>query len=199
MLRVGLTGGVGSGKSSVANLFAELGIGVLDADKIAHSLYEPGQPAYSAVVAQFGEGILSNGRIDRVRLRERVYAKEADRRTLEAIIHPLVYQSLARLAGCMVAPYCIIAIPLLVETRAQGFVDRILVVDCHPEQQYERVRQRDGLDDRAIGLIVQAQASRRERLAIANDVIENTGEVGLLREQVENLHRSYLALAQEYP
>ncbi len=198
MLKVGLTGGVGSGKSTVANLFAEHGIGVLDADKIAHSLYEPGQPAYSAVVAQFGEGILSNGRIDRARLRERVYAQEADRRTLEAIIHPLVYQTLAKLAGCMEAPYCIIAIPLLVETRAQGFVDRILVVDCRPEQQYERVRQRDGLDDRAIGRIVQAQASRRERLAVASDVIENTGEVGLLREQVENLHRSYLALAQEY-
>jgi dephospho-CoA kinase len=199
MLKVGLTGGVGCGKSTVASLFGELGVPVFDADQIARELAEPGQPAYAAIAAQFGGILLDDGRINRALLRARVYANPQDRRTLEGILHPMVYNSLRDKAECLQQPYCILAIPLLIETGRQDFVDRILVVDCHPDQQYERVRRRDGLDDAAIARIIAAQASRAEKLAAASDIIENTGEVGRIRAQVVTLHQAYLAMAQEYP
>ncbi|MEI7869658.1 MAG: dephospho-CoA kinase [Candidatus Methylumidiphilus sp.] len=195
MLKIGLTGGVGCGKSTVAGLFAGKGVPVFDADQIARELVEPGQVAFAAIVAEFGEDILEHGRINRAKLRDRVFANPLERQTLEAIIHPLVYQALVDRVECLDGPYCIFAIPLLVETGRLDFVDRILVVDCHPDQQYERVRQRDGLDEAAIGRIIQAQAKRGERLAVANDVIENTGLIKQLRVQVEKLHEAYLTLA----
>ncbi len=198
MLKVGLTGGVGCGKSTVASLFAEKGVPVLDADQIARGLLEPGQSAFAAVIEVFGENLLDNGRINRNRLRDRVYANSKDRRILEAIIHPLVYQALRDQAGCLEYPYCIFAIPLLIETGRRDFVDRILVVDCRPDQQYQRVRQRDRLDGTSIGRIMRVQASREEKLAAANDIIANTGRIEQLQEQVEKLHQAYLVLAQEY-
>ncbi len=198
ILKVGLTGGVGCGKSTVASLFAERGVPVLDADQMAHAMVEPGQPGYDAIIAAFGDKLLDNGRINRNRLRNRVFANAADRRILESILHPLVYQALHDQAQGLKSPYCLFAIPLLIETGQQDFVDRILVVDCLPGQQYERVRQRDGLDDISIGLIMQAQASREVKLAAANDVIENTGRIEQLQTQVEKLHQAYLAMAHEY-
>jgi len=199
MLKVGLTGGVGCGKSTVANLFAEKGVPVLDADQIARTIVEPGQAGYAAIITAFGVSLLENGRIDRNRLRDRVFTNAADRRILESILHPLVYQALHDQAELLESPYCLFAIPLLIETGQQDFVDRILVVDCLPDQQYERVRQRDGLDDISIGLIMQAQASREVKLASANDVIENTGQTEQLQAQVEKLHQAYLAMAHEHP
>jgi len=198
ILKVGLTGGVGCGKSTVASLFAERGVPVLDADQMAHAMVEPGQPGYAAIIAAFGDKLLDNGRINRNRLRNRVFANAGDRRILESILHPLVYQALHDQAECLKSPYCLFAIPLLIETGQQDFVDRILVVDCLPGQQYERVRQRDGLDDISIGLIMQAQASREVKLAAANDVIENTGRIEQLQAQVNKLHQAYLAMAHEY-
>jgi len=194
MLRIGLTGGVGCGKSTVASLFAGKGVPVFDADQIARELVEPGQVAFAAIVAEFGGDILEHGRINRARLRDRVFAHPLERQMLEAIIHPLVYQALADRAVCLDGPYCIFAIPLLVETGRLDFVDRILVVDCHPDQQYERVRQRDSLDEATVGRIIQVQAKRGERLAVANDVIENTGLIEQLRVQVDKLHEAYLTL-----
>ncbi len=198
MLKVGLTGGVGCGKSTVAGLFMEKGIPVFDADHIARELVEPGQPAFVEIVATFGETIVANGRLDRAKLRELIYADAEAKRSLEAIIHPLVYQALEQRVIGLEAPYCIFAIPLLIETGRQDSVDRILVVDCHPAQQYERVRQRDGLDDAAIERIIRAQASREEKCHAANDIIENTGQIEQLREQVETLHQTYLALADHW-
>jgi dephospho-CoA kinase len=199
MLKVGLTGGVGCGKSTVACLFGELGVPIFDADQIARELAEPGQPAYTAIAEAFGDILLEDGRINRTRLRARVYANPQDRRTLEGILHPMVYTSLRDKAEGLQEPYCIFAIPLLIETGRQDFVDKILVVDCHPDQQYERVRRRDGLDDAAIARIIAAQASRYEKLAAASDIIKNTGRVERLWEQVAKLHQAYLTMAQEYP
>jgi len=196
VLKIGLTGGVGCGKSSVAQLFAAKGVPVFDADDIARELVEPGQPALAAIVAKFGDVVLAAGRLDRAALRERVFADALDRQILEAILHPLVYQSLSAKAERLKEPYCIFAIPLLIETGRQAFVDRILLVDCPCEQQYERVRHRDGLDDTAIGRIISAQASREQKRAAAHDIIDNTGPIGQLRGQVENLHQAYLALAR---
>ncbi len=196
MLKIGLTGGVGCGKSTVAELFAAKGVPVFDADQIARELVEPGQPALAAIAAQFGDAVLVDGRLDRAALRKRIYADVESKRTLEAILHPLVYQALADRAGRVQAPYCLFAIPLLIETGRRAFVDRILLVDCLDGQQYARVRGRDGLDDAAIGRIIQAQASREEKLAVADDIIDNTGPIERLREQMERLHQTYLALAR---
>lgn len=195
-----MTGGIGCGKSTVADLFAAQGVPVFDADKVARELVEPGQPALAAIVAAFGAAMLSaDGRLERAALRERIYADAGARRTLEALLHPLVYQSLDGMASRSRAPYCILAIPLLVETGRQGFVDRILLVDCAPEQQYARIRQRDGLDDAAIARIIQAQAGRAEKRAAAHDIIENTGPAEHLGEWVRKLHKTYLALAESLP
>ena len=196
MLKIGLTGGFGSGKSTVAALFCAKAVPVFDADAIAHELVEPGQPALAEIVAEFGDSVLSAGRLDRALLRDRIYADTAARRMLEAILHPKVYQALGEKAGLLREPYCIFAIPLLVETGRQDFVDRVLLVDCPVEAQYERARSRDGLDDRTITRIIEAQASRAERLAVAHDVIDNSGSVNALHGQVEKLHQAYLALAR---
>ncbi len=198
MLKIGLTGGIGCGKSTVAGLFAAKGVPVFDADEIARQLVEPGQPALIAIALEFGDSVLQDGRLDRAALRERIYADAAARQKLEAIIHPRVYQSLQERAEGLRHPYCVFAIPLLLETGKQDFVDRILVVDCLPEQQYERVRNRDGLDDAAIGHIIHAQAGREEKLAAADDIIKNVGTIEQLEEQVEKLHRTYLALTRNH-
>ncbi len=199
MLKIGLTGGIGCGKSTVVRLFAARGIPVFDADEIARQLVEPGQPALAAIALEFGNSVLQGGRLNRAALRERIYADVVARRKLEAIIHPLVYRCLQERAVGLDAPYCIFAIPLLIETGHQAFVDRILVVDCLPAQQYQRVRDRDGLDDIAIERIIHAQASREERLAAAHDIIENVGSIEQLEERVENLHRAYLAMTRNQP
>ncbi len=199
MLKIGLTGGVGCGKSTVARLFAAKGVPVFDADEIARQLVEPGQPALTAIAMAFGDSVLQDGRLNRAALRERIYADAAARQKLEAIIHPLVYRTLGKRAEGLRHPYCIFAIPLLIETGRRDFVDRILVVDCSPEQQYERVRRRDGLDEAAIAKIIRAQASREDKLAAAHDIIVNTGSLEQLEGQVENLHRTYLALTCDHP
>jgi len=203
MLTIGLTGGFGSGKTTVAALFYAKGVPVFDADVIARELVEPGQPALAEIVAEFGESVLSAGRLNRALLRDRIYADATARRNLEAILHPKVYRVLGEKAGCLHEPYCIFAIPLLIETGRQDFVDRVLLVDCPVEAQYERARRRDGLDDPTISRILKAQASRAERLAAAHDIIDNSGSVDRLRGQVEELHQAYLAralrLAQTLP
>lgn len=195
VLTIGLTGGLGSGKTVVAELFADKGVSVFDADVISRELVEPGQPALADIVTEFGSSILLEGRLNRSALRDRIYANPRARRRLEAILHPRVYQTLVEKAGQLHDPYCLFAIPLLIETGQQSFVDRILLVDCPVELQYERARLRDGLDDQTISLILDAQASRAERVASAHDIIDNSGSIARLREQVEKLHEDYLALA----
>lgn len=194
MLKIGLTGGIGSGKTTVAGLFAAKGIPLLDADLICRELVEPGQPALKAIVQQFGEDLLQDGRLDRAKLREMVFGSSDHKRHLEAILHPLVYQAMLQRLEKIQAPYCILAIPLLLETRQQAFVDRVLVIDCSIEQQIQRVHNRDHLEHAAIQRMIDAQCSREARLAAADDVIENIGDMEQLSAQVDRLHEFYLVM-----
>lgn len=196
-LRIGLTGGIGTGKSTVAHVFAEFGVPMIDADDVSRALMQPGQAGFTKTVAAFGNGILQNGRIDRRRLRRRIFSESAERRKLEGILHPLVYDELDRWARNLNAPYCLLCIPLLIETAPPGFVDRVLVVDCSPERQVQRVSKRDDISAEEVASIVKVQMSRDQRLRSADDVITNDEAADRLHAQVEALHARYLALAQQ--
>jgi dephospho-CoA kinase len=194
-LRIGLTGGIASGKTTVANLFAALGVPVLDTDQIARDVVEPGQPALAEVVAAFGPGVLGpDGRLDRPRLRARVFADPDSRQRLEAILHPAIRAELARRAGAAGGPYQVWVIPLLVEGGQVDRVDRILVVDCPEAVQLARVQARDGETEASARAILTAQASRAQRLAAADDVIVNDGSEADLAGQVAALDARYRAL-----
>lgn len=199
-LRVGLTGGIASGKSTVASLFAGHGVPVLDTDEIARDVVEPGQPALAAVVADFGEGILSpEGRLDRRALRARVFADPAARARLEAILHPVIRAELARRSGAAGGPYQVWVIPLLVEGGRADDVDRVLVVDCPVDVQLARLRARDGETEASARAILAAQAGRDARLAAADDVILNDAAPEALAAQVSALDAKYRALAAAGP
>lgn len=196
MLKIGLTGGIGCGKTTVARLFAELGSPVIDADRIAHELVVKGQPALEQIQRQFGAGILDpDGSLNRPRLRDIVFSNPAQRQKLEAILHPLVYQTIQAEIEKMNAPYCIIAIPLLFETDMAHFVDRVLVVDCPVEIQIARVQQRDHLTVETIQSILDSQVSRAFRKSHADDLIDNSVSDYGLAEQVKKLHNLYLSLS----
>ncbi len=200
MLKIGLTGGIGSGKTTVANYFAALGVPVIDADQIARDLVSPGQPTLQAIVDAFGPAVLdSAGHLDRARLRAMVFGAEArpgQRQLLESILHPLIRAEMQRRAQAMTAPYGLLSIPLLVEGGQTDLVERILVVDAPEALQYQRVRQRDNVSsDAEITAILRAQASRQQRLAVADDVIANDSDLENLRRQVLNLHQFYQGLA----
>ena len=197
MLRVGLTGGIGSGKSSVAGLFAARGVPVIDADDSARRLAEPGQPAYQEIVALFGPTVLdTQQRIDKKRLRRRIFANPTERQRLEAILHPKVRRAMEDEISGLRAAYCILVIPLLFETTERPPVDRILVVDADEERQIQRATRRDGANAEEIKRIIGAQLPRTERLRRAQDVITNNAGLAELEEDVERLHRLYLQLAR---
>ncbi len=196
MLKVGLTGGIGCGKTTVSTLFEELGIPVIDADIIAHRLVEKGQPALKALVENFGDEILNaEGFLDRGLLRERVFSDREQKRRLEAILHPLVYAQIDKEAAALESRYCIISIPLLIETGGVEMIDRVLVIDCPEAMQVARVRQRDKIPESQIQAIIAAQVSREERLAVADDVIENSKTPLQLAQQVKKLHNLYFLLS----
>jgi dephospho-CoA kinase len=200
MLVVGLTGGIGSGKTTVANLFSALGAPLIDADVIARELVAPGSPVLNEIIDCFGADVLDpRGDLDRLRLRQRVFTDPGQRRRLEAILHPRIRAEIARQIGRLDAPYCIVSIPLLVETAQTDLVDRILVVDCPPELQRERVARRDGWGEDEITGAMQAQATRAERLAAADDVIVNDRDLDALRDRVISLHRDYIERARATP
>lgn len=198
---VGLTGGIGSGKSTVGAGFAAHGVAVIDADAIAHALTAPGGAGIAPLRAAFGaEFIDADGAMDRARMRARVFAQPEERARLEAILHPLIRSETARAAAAAVAAsgyqYHILMIPLLVEGAARDKrwrerFDRILVADCSEATQVARVMTRDGFDEPAVRRIMAAQASRTERLAAADDVVDNDGEVGKIAPQVARLHAEY--------
>ncbi len=196
MLKIGLTGGIGSGKTTVADCFASLGVPVIDADKIAHELAAPGQPALQAIASAFGPDILcDDGQLDRARLRAIVFNDTARRKQLEEILHPRIRAEMRRRIAdieASAAPYCILSIPLLLETGQTDLVDRILVVDTLEDLQYHRVRVRNGLPDAEIAAIIHAQVSREQRLAVADDIIANDGGLEELRQHVLGLHQRYL-------
>lgn len=198
--RVGLTGGIASGKSMVAAAFAALGVPVIDTDEIAREVVRPGGVALPAIVAAFGPGVLApDGQLDRRRMRERVFADPAERRRLEAILHPLI--EAGTLAACERAggPYQVLVVPLLLESGFDRHVDRVLVVDCPESLQRERLLQRDGEDPGQAERILAAQLDRGARLARADDVIDNSGDRDHAAAQVARLHRLYLELAGAAP
>ncbi|BBL56545.1 dephospho-CoA kinase [Methylomonas koyamae] len=196
MLKIGLTGGIGCGKTTVCRLFAELGVPVVDADLIARSLVEPGQPALQAIVQAFGTEILqADGSLDRAKLRQAIFSDPEQRRRLDGIMHPQVYARIAADVAALQAVYCLIAVPLLLESKNPYAVDRILVVDCPQSTQIERVVTRDKLSAEQAQAIVASQMPRPQRLARADDVIDNSAGPEQLAEQVKSLHNSYIFLA----
>jgi len=194
---VGLTGGIGSGKTTISGLFAELGVEVIDTDEIARSLTSKPQAAMTAIEAHFGPAVIaSDGSLDRERMRELAFSDPEAREALQRILHPLIREEVQRRLAATASPYALVVVPLLVESRGYSFASRILVVDCSEEQQIARVVQRSGLSREQVQAIMASQASRSDRLAVANDVIHNDGEIGALRDQVQRLHDQYLALAE---
>jgi dephospho-CoA kinase len=196
-LRIGLTGGIASGKSTVAQRFMELGVPVIDADVAARAVVAPGRPGHAEVVKRFGSGVVAeNGELDRRALRELIFREPGSRRDLEAILHPLIRADMDQSAGEAVGPYVVMAIPLLVEGGSRERVDRILVVDVDEAVQLQRLMARDGSTEEQARAILASQASRGARLAAADDVLRNTGTVTDLRQEVDQLHQRYLHLAE---
>jgi dephospho-CoA kinase len=196
MLRIGLTGGIASGKTTVADLFAARGATVLDTDVIAREVVEPGRPALGALVKAQGRGILDGeGRLDRAELRRRLFKDAGTRRDIEAVLHPAILAELERQALQARGPYQVFVIPLLVENRLDYIVDRVLVVDCSEEEQVRRLMARDGEDRESALRMLGAQASREQRLAAADDVVDNGGPAADLPAQVAALDLKYRGLA----
>ncbi len=194
---VGVTGGIGSGKSTVARLFEQRGAGVVDTDDVAHDLTAPGGAAIAPIRARFGERYLdANGALDRAAMRALAFQDPGARRDLEAILHPMIRDASKRLIAALDTPYVLYVVPLLVETGGrQPGMDRILVVDCPEAVQVERVVRRSGMAEDEVRAIMAAQASRAERLRHADDIIDNAGDEASLSAQVDALHAHYLSLA----
>jgi dephospho-CoA kinase len=192
-LRIGLTGGIASGKSTVAGLFAALGVPVIDTDQIARDVVQPGSPVLAAIVERFGPGVLrADGQLDRRALRSLVFADAQARADLEALTHPAIQAETAARSTLAGGPYQLIAVPLLAEKGLKSRYDRVLVIDCDPELQRRRLIVRDGSTRAEAQAILDVQASREDRLALADDVIVNTGDLRDLATQVEALHEKYL-------
>jgi len=196
-LRIGLTGGIASGKSTVAQRFLDLGVPVIDADEAARAVVAPGTPGLANVIQRFGSGMVAaNGELDRRALRELIFSDSSARRDLEAVLHPFIRADMEQRAQSAVGPYIVMAIPLLVEGGSTDRVDRILVVDVDEAVQLQRVMARDGCSLEQAGAILASQASRSARLAAADDVLLNAGTVTDLRQSVDRLHERYLKLAE---
>ncbi len=197
MFVVALTGGIGSGKSTVTRLFAQLGVPVIDADEISHELTAPGQPVLNEIRAAFGDDVFEhNGSLNRARLRERVFGNVNDRRRLEGLLHPAIHAEILSRLAATDAVYAILSIPLLVESRHDYPHDRVLVIDCPDDIRLARVMERDGLTREAIQRIMAQQALRNERLKLADDILDNSGDLATLQARVTELHRLYQQLAR---
>ncbi|MBI3899192.1 MAG: dephospho-CoA kinase [Gammaproteobacteria bacterium] len=196
MLRIGLTGGIGSGKSTVAAMFARRGAPVIDTDEIAHDLVRAGQPALQEIERAFGADVIdANGNLDRAKVRGLIFDDPTARHRLEAILHPRIRNTVKAELAKLNEPYCIIVVPLLIETHFEEFVDRVLVVDADKKHQIERTMMRDGVAEQAVVRIMAAQAGRSQRLAHADDVIANKGTLEQLEHDIERLDTRYRALA----
>ncbi|MNZ36478.1 Dephospho-CoA kinase [compost metagenome] len=193
---LGLTGGIGSGKSAAANHFASLGVHLVDADQAARWVVEPGRPALQRIVDRFGEQILQeSGQLDRAALRTQIFQTPAERQWLEQLLHPLIREEIRNVLDEARSPYAILVSPLLVESAAQRQMSqRVLVVDVPEQVQIERTVQRDRVPEEQVRAILQAQASREERLRHAHDVLVNDRDLAWLQREVERLHEFYLTL-----
>ncbi|MBW3691511.1 dephospho-CoA kinase [Aeromonas dhakensis] len=199
MYVVAITGGIGSGKTTVANQFAELGIEVVDADIIAREAVEPGTPALAAIATHFGADVIApDGRLDRRQLRERVFTDPQAKGWLNALLHPLIRSEMQRQCAAARSPYCLLVVPLLVENRLTALANRVLVIDVDEATQIERTCRRDGVSREQAEAILAAQASRTERLAAADDVLDNqNGTPEAIKSRIFALHETYLAFASQ--
>lgn len=199
MYTVGLTGGIGSGKTLVSTLFAAHGICIIDTDKIARDLVAQNTPHLAEIIAYFGKNLLlEDGRLDRRLLRQRIFDNPDDKRWLEGLLHPAIRAEAKRAVGLATTPYCIIVIPLLLEAGGQGydFLNRVAVVDCPEDMQLARTMARDGITEKQALAMLNAQTTRASRTAVADDIIDNTGDETYLKSQVDQLHLKYLVLSQ---
>jgi dephospho-CoA kinase len=195
-LRIGLTGGIASGKSTVAELFAGLGAQIIDTDVIAREVVQPGMPALLEIRHEFGDRVFDDkGGLDRAAMRRLVFNDNDARQRLEAILHPIIQAETLRQAKADGGDYQVIVVPLLVKSPLLHFLDRVLAVDCDEDTQIRRLMARDAESEGQARRMLAAQSSRKERLAIADDVVRNDGDLSATLEQVQNLHRKYLALA----
>src|SRR3984893_8506056 len=196
--RVGLTGGIASGKSTAAKFFGALGVPILDSDQVARDVVEPGQPPLERLVQRFGASILTpDGHLDRPALRDIIFSDPKARADLEELTHPAIGAAMEARSASAGGPYQILVIPLLVEKNLRSNVDRVLVVDCEEQLQIRRLRARDGGTIEQAQAILNAQAPRSARLKAADDVIRNYADMSAIREQVASLHTRYLELAQQ--
>lgn len=190
-----LTGGIASGKTAVSDGFRRLGVPVIDTDVIARQLVEPGQPALARIAEIFGPGILdSTGELDRKKMREAIFSDHEKKAQLEQVLHPLIGEEVLKRLEQLSAPYCILVVPLYAESGSYRWVDRVLLVDVSEEQQIRRVMLRDDISKEQAEAILDAQASRAERAALADDVIDNSGTLDELEDSIETLHKKYSSL-----
>ena len=190
---VGLTGGIGSGKSAVSDLFAQQGIDIVDADVVARQVVEPGTPALLAIIDHFGEAIVTdNGTLNRPALRKRVFENDLDKQWLNALLHPAIRAEMQTQLEVATSPYVVFSVPLLIENGLDSMADTVLVVDCSEETQLARATRRDGSNIETIKSIMASQATRQQRLEKAQNVIDNNGELSALPPQVKSLHQQYM-------
>jgi dephospho-CoA kinase len=198
MLVIGLTGGIGSGKTTVAKLFAHKGITVIDTDQLSRDVTQKGQPALQTIAKKFGpEILLPNGTLDRTALRKKIFNDPANKIWLESLLHPLIRAEMQRQAQAATSPYCIVVIPLLFETEKNPLISRVLVIDAPEDEQIRRTRARDNATHEDVVAILKTQSPRAKRLAGADDIIENNGQYEDLIPQVDKLNQYYLALANK--
>ncbi len=199
MLIVGLTGGIGSGKSTVSAIFKKLGVPVIDADQIARALVEPGQPALKQIINTFGVGLLNqSGALDRNKMRQIIFQNASKKKVLESILHPLIWESMRYQVSLLKDPYSILEIPLLLESGKKDQVDRILVIDVPANVQSERVQARSHLSTQEIKTIIATQIDRSSRLSAADDIIINDKSLAELQNAVQQLHQMYITLAERH-
>ena len=197
MLSVGLTGGIGSGKSTVAEFFEQKNIPIIDADLIAKNLVNPGEPALNEIIDTFGSSIINQkGELDRAKLRSLIFRDATLRNKLNAILHPRVHQEIRKQSEQLIAPYCIVMIPLLVENALFDLVDRVLVVDTLEKMQLKRTAERDNVPEQDVQAILNIQATRETRIERADDIIENLSSLEVLQQQVSVLHRKFLNISE---
>ncbi|AVX00832.1 dephospho-CoA kinase [Vibrio vulnificus] len=198
-LVIGLTGGIASGKTTVANLFQQhFAIDIVDADIVARQVVAPGSAGLTAIVDHFGVDILTHeGELDRGKLRQRIFTHSEEKQWLNALLHPMIRRKMIEDLAQVSSPYALLVVPLLVENQLQTLCDRVLVVDVEEKTQLQRTMDRDGVDEQQVRAILKAQASRHERLALADDVIKNESKDQDLLQQITDLHQKYLAMSKQ--
>ncbi len=195
VLKIGLTGGIGSGKSTACEIFSELGVPIIDADIVARKVVQAGMPALQLIKEKFGEDIITkDGLLDREKARDQIFTNEIDRKKLENILHPVIYERIVHETENINSSYCIISIPLLLETEALEIIDRVLIIDVSEKLQLSRASVRDNASLNDIERIIRTQISRDNRLAAADDIINNEGDIENLRRQIHDLHEFYKSI-----